>query len=224
MREANKRAGAPQGLIARLFAYLALLVASGLVFADLAEDYASNEVGWDERFARWIHDESSPPLVSLFEVLTIAGSTVFLLAVVLTASALLAARRRWSHVALMLFAFAGGAALNSALKAAFARERPPFADEYSGAVDAFSFPSAHASASIATYGALAFVLLRDLRSRRARVACVAALLGLVVLIGFSRLYLGVHYLSDVLVGLSLGLGWLMVCLLTYTGYAFARGR
>ena len=61
-------------------------------------------------------------------------------------------------------------------------------------------------------------MLRDLASRAARIACVVAGVVLVTLIGFSRLYLGAHYLSDVLAGFAAGIAWLMLCLLAVAAY------
>jgi membrane-associated phospholipid phosphatase len=94
------------------------------------------------------------------------------------------------------------------LKATFERPRPSFDDPVATA-GWFSFPSGHALSSIALYGTLAYVLGSALRSQRARAASLAGVAVLVATIGFSRLYLGVHYLTDVLAGYSAGLAWLL---------------
>jgi membrane-associated phospholipid phosphatase len=97
-----------------------------------------------------------------------------------------------------------------ALKAAFERPRPAFSDPIATA-SGFSFPSGHAMVSLTVYGALAFVIVATTKSRRARVLVLATAAALVLAIGFSRLYLGVHYVSDVLAAYGAGIAWLMLC-------------
>lgn len=152
--------------------------------------------------------------------MTISGGTVFLLAVTLTATALLWTSRAREEAVLVGTAFVGGQITNMLLKLAFDRPRPPFHDP-ALSLDSPSFPSGHATGSAAVYGALMIVLLRNLATGRARVVSVAGLVPLVALIGFSRIYLGAHYLSDVLAGLALGT-WLMVSVLALTVYRAQR--
>jgi hypothetical protein len=105
--------------------------------------------------------------------------------------------------------FAGAEALTWSLKVVFQRERPSLDDSIATA-SSFSYPSGHALTSVAVYGVLAYVLLGRLRRPGARVTCLGTLALLVAAIGFSRLYLGVHYLSDVLAGFSVGGSWLLI--------------
>ena len=109
---------------------------------------------------------------------------------------------------LVAVGFLGAQLLTWLLKATFERPRPSFGDPVATA-GWFSFPSGHALSSIALYGALAYLLAGAVRSRRARAAGFAGVALLVAAIGFSRLYLGVHYLTDVLAGYSAGLAWLL---------------
>jgi membrane-associated phospholipid phosphatase len=74
------------------------------------------------------------------------------------------------------------------------------------------------------YGALAYVLATRLRSPHGRVACFAGAALLAVAIGFSRLYLGLHFLSDVLAGFSAGTAWLLVCIATLRFWTQRRAR
>jgi membrane-associated phospholipid phosphatase len=163
----------------------------------------------DGRFAVALHTHATPAATTGFEVVTRLGSTAVLFAVAAVAAAYLARLGRRTDAAFVLLAFAGAEALTWSLKAVFQRERPNFDDPIATA-SSFSFPSGHALVSFAVYGALAYVLLESLRSRRARAACVAGAAVLVTTIGFSRLYLGVHYLSDVLAGYAVALAWLLV--------------
>ena len=111
----------------------------------------------------------------------------------------------------------GGALLNVALKTVFHRARPEFASEFN--VTSWSFPSGHAMDSLMVYGLFAYWLGR--RFPRARTATLIAAAALVLGIGYARVYLGVHYTSDVLAGYCAGLTWLTVCV---TGYNFAERR
>jgi undecaprenyl-diphosphatase len=104
------------------------------------------------------------------------------------------------------------------LKLAFHRPRPELA--YLD-LSTYSFPSGHAAGSAAVYGALAFLLGRRL-GRGGRIACAAVFVALVCVIGFTRLYLEVHYLSDVLAGFSIGITWLAGCLFFYRRYQTRR--
>ena len=102
---------------------------------------------------------------------------------------------------------AGSAALNHLLKGLFARPRPFF--EHPLLVEtSYSFPSGHAMESFVLYGMLAYFAVLALESWRARTAVVFGAALLVLLIGFSRMYLGVHYFSDVVAGYAAGGVWL----------------
>jgi undecaprenyl-diphosphatase len=117
-------------------------------------------------------------------------------------AAILAWGRRWVFLGSWLAAVAGSAVLNHLLKVLFARPRPHF--EHPLLVEtSYSFPSGHAMESFVVYGMLAYFAVLALRSWESRGAAL-----LVVLIGFSRMYLGVHYLSDVLAGYAAGGVWL----------------
>ena len=122
-----------------------------------------------------------------------------------------AARRQWILLAGWLAAFAGGGLLDAALKLAIRRPRPPYAAAFLHHYT-WSFPSGHAMVSLIAYGMLAYlvvVLWTNRRSTRISIVLGAGLL--IVAIGFSRLYLGVHYFSDVVGGYAAGVLWLSAC-------------
>jgi membrane-associated phospholipid phosphatase len=166
-------------------------------------------VGVDEGVAASLHSNASPAATAFVQLVTQLGSTAVLLAVTAVAAGYLARLGRRADAAFLVLAFAGAEALTWSLKALFQRERPSF-DEPIATASSFSFPSGHALVSLAVYGALAYVLLDGVRSRRARSACVAGAALMVAAIGFSRLYLGVHYLSDVLAGFAVAVAWLLL--------------
>jgi membrane-associated phospholipid phosphatase len=122
-------------------------------------------------------------------------------------AAFLAWGRRWLFLGSWLAAVAGSAVLNRLLKGLFERPRPHF-DHPLLIETSYSFPSGHAMESFVVYGMLAYFAVLALRTWESRVGVVFGAALLVVLIGFSRMYLGVHYLSDVLAGYAAGGGWL----------------
>ncbi|CAN5176433.1 hypothetical protein BH18ACT12_BH18ACT12_09870 [soil metagenome] len=184
-------------------------------FAHLAEDYLTGDpiVRWDVRFAKWLHEHGSDPLVRVFDVITLAGNGVVLFVVVTAIGIVLLRRTRPNEAAVIALAFAGSMVLNALLKLAFQRARPELAFVE---LDTYSFPSGHAAVSTATFATIAFLLGRRYRSLRACVLIALGALVAILLVGFSRLYLGAHYLSDLLAGMSFGLAWAMLCLLAYT--------
>jgi len=125
---------------------------------------------------------------------------------------LLAARREWIVLAGWLAAFAGGGLLDVVLKLVIRRPRPPGAAAFLQHFS-WSFPSGHAMASLIGYGMLAYVLtLLWIHRRSAQIAVVLGAALLIIVIGFSRLYLGVHYFSDVVGGYAAGVLWLSACI------------
>lgn len=183
----------------------ALLVAAAgvLAFARISEDYVTNDplARWDVSLARWFAEHRSALGVEVFNVVTHLGSTVVCVVVAAVAAVLLIRRRRLLEAALLPVALVGAEVLDLVLKRAFHRERP-----HLGAVhlDTYSYPSGHATAATAVYGAAAFLLWRATTRRRAHAAIAVGLVAAVAIVAFSRLYLGVHYLSDVLAGISAG--------------------
>jgi phosphatidylglycerophosphatase B len=188
------------------------LATSTAVFSALAEEAAGGEpsVRVDTGVTAWFHAHANGFATDVLSVVTQLGGAHVLVPITLVAVLVLVLRRRVAHAVMMGAALVGSEALNMGLKAAFERPRPHFSDPLATA-SGFSFPSGHAMVSLTVYGALAFVIAASVRSRPARVLVCVAALGLVLAIGLSRVYLGVHYPSDVLAGYSAGLAWLMLC-------------
>lgn len=201
---------------------LLVLAAGGWVFGALAEEVAEDDTGLDNRIADELHEHATRPLTEFFEAVTTLGNGIVLAGVAAIAAYLLARRRYYTEAVLMVLAYVGAEVLSYSLKLAFRRDRPFFTDPLA-TVSTYSFPSGHATVSVAVYGALCLVLLRRLTGP-ARVVCLAAAVLLVSLIGFSRLYLGVHFLSDVLAGFSVGLAWLALCVVVLDLHHRRRSR
>jgi undecaprenyl-diphosphatase len=125
---------------------------------------------------------------------------------------LLLLRRNWLILAAWVGAFGGAGLLTVILKNLIQRPRPVGAAEFLFGTT-YSFPSGHALGSLVGYGMLAYVIgSMWVDSRRARTRLVIATAVLVIAIGLSRLYLGVHYFSDVVAGYAVGVLWLSVCI------------
>jgi membrane-associated phospholipid phosphatase len=201
---------------------LLVLAAGGWAFGALAEEVTEGDTGLDNRIADELHEHATRPLTEFFEAVTTLGNGIVLAGVTAIAAYLLARRRYYAEAVLMVLAYVGAEVLSYSLKLAFRRDRPFFTDPLA-TVSTYSFPSGHATVSVAVYGALCLVLLR-LLTGPARVVCLAATVLLVSLIGFSRLYLGVHFLSDVLAGFSVGLAWLALCVVVLDLHHRRRSR
>lgn len=201
-----------------------VFLAAGLwAFGAVAEEVAEGDTGFDDRVARWLHAHSTDPLTTFFKAVTELGNGVVLAGVTAIAAYLLARRGLFRDALLMVLAFGGAEVLSYGLKLGFRRDRPFFADPLA-TESTYSFPSGHATVSLATYGALAVVLARRVPKGRARLACLGGAALLISLIGFSRLYLGVHYLSDVLAGFSAGTAWLALCVVALDLHERFRAR
>jgi undecaprenyl-diphosphatase len=129
---------------------------------------------------------------------------------VLGVAGALAVRRHYHAVLLLLASTIGGILLNHSLKGVFARPRP---EELLRLTDArsLSFPSGHAMESAVIYLTLAAILSSQVESRALRVYFVGFAFLLTLIVGASRVYLGVHYPSDVLAGWTAGLAWALLC-------------
>jgi undecaprenyl-diphosphatase len=152
-------------------------------------------------------------LTPIVQLVTWMGSSFFIIPLGIAVGGYLYLRRStWRPVVMMAAAFAGAAALYDIVKPAVARTRPPAALQVGGPDTGWAFPSGHATQSIAFYGMLAIVLSLWYAPSRRRLFAIGA--GLVVIVvGASRLYLGVHWLTDVLGGYALGLAWMSLVMI-----------
>lgn len=198
----------------RLLGLLLVLVACGLGFVALADEVREQETqSFDESVVRALRRAEDPAVpigppwlrLSALDVTALGGVTVLTL-VTLAVCGFLGLVRHFRSLLLVLGSTVGGALLNGFLKHFFARPRPSVVPHLAE-VGSTSFPSGHAMLSAIVYLTLG-ALLAQLTERRwvkAYVLSVAVLLTFVV--GLTRVYLGVHYLTDVLGGWMAGLAW-----------------
>lgn len=170
--------------------------------------------------ALYAGDRRAGTLDGMLEVLTAPGLSWVRFLVFLPVLVLLLRRRSWWTAAWLVTAVVLVAPLTGLLKEYFGRVRPDFA-EGGARYDSLSFPSGHAS-GIATLVTVALILAWPLLAARARRWALAAGILLVLLVGLTRMWLGVHFLSDVVGGWALGVGWSLFTALVFG--AFAEGR
>ena len=205
-----------------LAGWSAFLVA-GLIFLAIAWNVTGRSalVALDSRLAAWLHGHTDGALTAFFFALTNLHSPGAIGGASALFALVLARLRQWYWLLTLAVGVGGGMLINLVLKAAYERLRPHFDDPLL-ALTTFSFPSGHTAGAVLFYGVLAAFLVSRFYDWRARAACVAGAAGAVALVAFSRMYLGAHYLSDVLAAACASTVWLVLCLAG--GHALVRGR
>lgn len=150
------------------------------------------------------HGTDAPELVAFLRFMTDLGDTWTMVAIATVVAIVLGVYRHWLLMATWLAAQASGGILNFSFKWAYGRTRPAFATPLVNETT-FSFPSGHSMASLVTYGMLIYLVVLLVRPGWGRRLAVTLLAALIVTVGFSRIYLGAHWLSDVLGGYAAGL-------------------
>jgi undecaprenyl-diphosphatase len=198
---------------------LVLLVASALwAFLGIAGEVREGETA---AFDRWLllalRDPADPanPLGPLWlrEVgrdLTALGGVAVLTLLTVAVAAWLALRRLWGATWLLLASVGGGILVSTLLKLAFERARPDLVPHGSH-VSSASFPSGHSMMAAVVYLTLGVLLARVEPRRRTKAYVLSVAVILTLLVGVSRVYLGVHWPTDVLAGWSVGAGWALLC-------------
>jgi len=165
----------------------------------------------DAQLSTWLHARGSPFLTRAMLVITSLGATVTVTLISLVLGFYFLWRRRFFWLAALVSSVLGGALLNRLLKYVFQRPRPHFDDSILK-LTSYSFPSGHTMMATVLYGVLAAYLLSKTENLGMRLMVILSASMLIALVGFSRIYLGAHYLSDVLGAMAEGLAWLSVCL------------
>jgi len=194
---------------------VAVLFLGVLAFGLIADDVVNGAplTVVDVAVANWFHVRATPPMTEF--MLTVSFFHGGLPGGVLGAALLVYFYRRKLHWWLVagLIILPGGTLLNVLIKYSFQRARPSF-DAPLLTLTTYSFPSGHTAFAAMLYGLLACYLVAQLRGSAARTAVVLGAVAMVALVGVSRMYLGVHYLSDVMAASAEGCIWLALCITT----------
>jgi len=193
---------------------IAIAIAGTWGFAELAGHVNSGSTqAFDDAVLQWLGQHRSSALDGvMLDVTSLGTSSVVAMVVGVAALFLWLNQHKHSAILLLVSTF-GGVLLNNLLKLGFSRPRPDVIPWITPATF-YSFPSGHAMSATVVYSTVAYLAGRLQRTHRARIA-VAALAALIIaIICLSRLYLGVHYPSDVLAGIIIGLAWAGFCMAT----------
>lgn len=182
------------------------LVAPPTAILGLANPFQSADQG----IATWFHDRLTFPTANVLHALTEVGSGKWIGIVLFALVLFFVWKRWWLSFVMLIIAVPGGMLLNEWLKLAVHRHRPfvdgPFVD-WSG----YSFASGHTIGATLLYGQLLLLVLPLLKTRHLRLLCIFSAASLVLLVGFTRIALGAHFLTDVLAAIFFGIIWLMLC-------------
>ena len=203
-----------------LLALLALTLGTW-VFIGLADEVLEGDTQtfdeWVVRSMRRADDPSiaigSTTLTEIARDITALGSVTVLSLMTLAAAGYLLVRRQYRAMWFTLLATVSGAILSTILKASFQRERPSIVPHLTETMSS-SFPSGHSMLSAMVYLTLGTLLMRLTRNRAAKAYILVIAIVLAVMVGLTRIYLGVHYPTDVMAGWVAGLTWAVLCWLT----------
>jgi undecaprenyl-diphosphatase len=208
-----------------LIAGVLVAVAGTLGFAELGEVVRHGRTQQlDTAVLRWLGAHHSPFLTTIMTEVTPLGTGIVVLTVVGVTAAFLWHTEHKHSARLLLAATAGNILLNNALKLYFDRPRPDVFEWQTHAASS-SFPSGHAMSATVVYGTVGYLLARLQKHVWARTITLLLTVVMIALVCLTRLYLGVHYPSDVLAGIVIGLAWSGFCMATLeASLALARRR
>jgi len=209
-----------------LTAALAALVGAGWILGAVLRDVVvgHGSIRFDRPVLEWFARHREPWLTTAARIVTGLGSSVVLIPLVLAVGGWYRHRRHTTRALTLLGATYGGAyLLAQAIKTLVARPRPPAALA-AGHFPGYAFPSGHATQSAAVFCMLATVAASTTPRWRRKVAVWAAAILIATIVGITRLYLGAHWLTDVLGGSALGTLWFLLVLATSRAIAGLRAR
>lgn len=204
-----------------LFVGFVVLIGAMWLFLGIVEDLVSRDplVVADQSVFTFLQQLRTQPVDRLMVGITELGSGGVMVPLIVAVAVWLGARRCWRTAGYWVATVAGAEVIVQVLKQTLGRHRPLAL--YAG-VEQYSFPSGHATVSAVVLAFLAFLLTRGQPARWWRLAVGGTAAVFVALVGFSRLYLGAHWLSDVLGGFSFGLAASALAAMVYTQHGVAE--
>ncbi|MEQ4567452.1 MULTISPECIES: phosphatase PAP2 family protein [Micrococcaceae] len=214
-------------LIITLVVGLAVALSLALVFGEVYESVteADGVAGLDHPALDAAKTVRSPALDVAITAYTNVGGTVGMPIIAVVIMIFLAVRRKsWTPVILMLAAGLGSLLITVLGKPLFGRTRPDLADAIPPYEHSPSFPSGHSLNSLVIAGIVAYLVILRLKTLRARVITVAVAAAFAITMGLSRVYLGHHWLTDVLAAWAIGISWLALVITAHRLYLTVRTR
>ncbi|SDX47913.1 undecaprenyl-diphosphatase [Marininema mesophilum] len=198
-----------------LFIYLAVaLILTGTLidsFFEVAEDVQERETwGLDQLGISWSLNMESPTLTAIMKGVTELGSVKWLLTGTVIVVLILLIRRQVQYAVVVAMGMLGTSGMNTLLKNAYERSRP---ENSLIDADGYSFPSGHSMGAISFFSLLLYLAWKSRLSYPVKVILTGAWLLLILLIGWSRVYLGAHYPTDVVAGYAAGATIILQCIL-----------
>ena len=192
---------------------LAVLIGACWVFGKITEDVITGDpiTRVDQRVAAFFHAHATPRLNQIMMAISFFGSGAFIGLATGAGALYLVYRRSWYRLLTLLLVVPGGAMINVVVKHLIQRQRPVFENPIA-TLDSYSYPSGHTMSATLFYGLLAALALQRFQGWKPKGGVVMGAVAIVLLVGFSRICLGLHYLSDVLGALAAGAAWLTLCL------------
>jgi len=189
-----------------------LVLTFALLFGLIAEDVVSGDrlTLVDARVAQWLHLHASTGLTRWMSVLSALHSVAAIACYTGVAGFLAFRKRRWRRLSTLAICVFGGMLLNTLMKLAFHRARPHFTDPII-TLNSYSFPSGHVAATTIFYGLGVLWVFGRTRALHWRALAIVLAALAILLVAFSRMLLGVHYLSDVAAAFAEGVAWLAFC-------------
>ena len=182
-----------------------------LIFSKIAVELLEHELAsFDRTVGGWIINGRTDWLTPVMFGLTDLGSTAFVIGMIALITGVGIYFRKMLFIVANYITITGALVLTELLKGAFHRQRPPL--PWLAPAGGYSFPSGHSLISLTLYGFLAYWIFRNISHSRWRILVSAGFLLLPILIGISRVYLGVHYPTDVLAGWAVAAGWIGTCM------------
>ncbi len=213
-----------RGRSIRLLSVLLLLIVFGVTFGSIASSIGNQPIGsFDTPIIEVVQGWETSGLTTVMKIFTWIGTGYGVTPIAMLIFTFLYFRLRHRQQAwLLIGTVAGSIILNSVLKHVFKRERP----EIHRIVEAsgFSFPSGHAMMAFALYGIMAFIFWHSVKTTRNRILLVLFTAFMILMIGTSRIYLGVHYPSDIVGGYAASGFWMIIAIVIYTYFLNKRKK
>lgn len=193
-------------IIIEIIVGISVSLACAKLFVEITDwIFVEKATSLDIFISQQLYRAGSPAVTSMMEFFTQLGSVYFLLPATIIVTAFIYWKKHKRDAILFVFTMGFGWILNLVAKVMFGRARPTTAALLF--LDTFSYPSSHAMMSTIFYTSVAYFVFHYTRNKKLGVVSALTAAVLILLIGFSRIYLGAHYFSDVLAGYIAGLGW-----------------